>query len=58
MEYSACSLSDGYHVNVARNEEELALKARLCRPDLILTSLGQDAIQAFPTAVQLRIELI
>ena len=47
-------LADGYHVNVARDEEESALKASLCRPDLILTSLGQNAIQAFPTAVRLR----
>ncbi len=47
-------LADGYHANSARNEEESVLKARLHRPDLILTSLGQDAIQAFSSAIRLR----
>jgi CheY-like chemotaxis protein len=37
--------TDGYRVSPARNEKEAVAKARLQAPDLILISLGIDAVQ-------------
>ena len=46
--------ASGYRVNTAKNEEEAALPARLYRPDLILTSLNLDAVQAIPVVRRIR----
>ena len=46
--------ADGYQVSTARDEEEAALKASLHRPDLILISLGLDAVQVLSTARRIR----
>lgn len=46
--------ASGYQVSTARDEEEAVVKARLHRPDLILISLGLDAVQVLPVARQIR----
>jgi CheY-like chemotaxis protein len=44
----------GYGVSTARDDEEAVLKAGLRRPDLILISLGLDAVQVLSTARRIR----
>ena len=46
--------ASGYRVSTARNDEEAVLKASLCRPDLILISLGFDAVQVLSAAKRIR----
>jgi len=46
--------ASGYQVSTARNEEEAIQKASLHHPDLILISLGLDAVQALPVARRIR----
>ena len=46
--------ASGYHVSTARDEEEAIQKASLHHPDLILISLGLDAVQALPVARRIR----
>jgi CheY-like chemotaxis protein len=46
--------ASGYHVSTARDEEEAIQKANLHHPDLILISLGLDAVQALPVARRIR----
>ncbi len=46
--------ASGYRVSTARNDEEAVLKASLCRPDLILISLGLDAVQVLSAARRVR----
>jgi len=44
----------GYQVTTARDDEEAAQKASLRPPDLILISLGLDAVQVLPAARRIR----
>ncbi len=44
----------GYQVSTARDEEQAVLKASLHRPDLILISLGLDAVQVLSAARRIR----
>jgi CheY-like chemotaxis protein len=44
----------GYHVTTARDDEEAVLQASLHRPDLILISLGLDAVQVLSIARRIR----
>ncbi len=46
--------ASGYQVSTARDEEEAIQKANLHPPDLILISLGLDAVQALPVARRIR----
>ena len=46
--------ASGYHVSTARDEEEAIQKANLHHPDLVLISLGLDAVQALPVARRVR----
>src|SRR6266852_4704182 len=46
--------ASGYRVSTARDDEEAVLKASLCRPDLILISLGLDAVQVLSAARRVR----
>jgi CheY-like chemotaxis protein len=44
----------GYQVTAARSEEEAFFRARLQPPDLILISLGLDAVHILPVATRIR----
>lgn len=44
----------GYQVTTARSEEEAVFRARLQRPDLVLISLGLDAVHIHPVATRIR----
>lgn len=46
--------ASGYQVRPARDDEEVVLKASLRRPDLILISLGPNAVQILSAAVRIR----
>ena len=46
--------ASGYQVSTARDEEEAIQKASLHHPDLILISLGLDAVQVLPVARRIR----
>ncbi len=46
--------ASGYQVGTARDEEEAVVATRIRSPDLILISLGLDAIQALPLAARIR----
>jgi len=46
--------ASGYQVATARDEEEAVIAARIQAPDLILVSLGLDAVQALPLAARIR----
>jgi DNA-binding response OmpR family regulator len=46
--------ASGYQVRTARDEEEATLKASLDRPDLILISLGLEAVRILPAAKRIR----
>jgi CheY-like chemotaxis protein len=46
--------ASGYEVSTARDEEEAIQKARLHHPDLILISLGLDAVRVLPVARRIR----
>ena len=46
--------ASGYRVGTARDEEEAVQKASLQPPDLILISLGLDAVQVFSVARRMR----
>jgi CheY-like chemotaxis protein len=46
--------ASGYQVSTARDEKEAIFRAGLCRPDLILISLGQDLVRLIATARRIR----
>ena len=46
--------ASGYQVSTARDEEEASQKASLHHPDLILISLGLDALRVLPVARRIR----
>ena len=46
--------TSGYQVSTARDEEDAIQKASLHPPDLILISLGLDAVQVLPAARRIR----
>lgn len=46
--------ASGYQVSTARDEEEAVQKAGVHAPDLILISLGLDAVQVLPVARRMR----
>jgi CheY-like chemotaxis protein len=46
--------ASGYQVSTAKDEEEAALRASLRPPDLILISLGSDAVQVLSKARHIR----
>lgn len=43
-----------YQVKTARDEQEAVLKASLYHPELILISLGLDAVEVLPFATRIR----
>jgi two-component system, OmpR family, KDP operon response regulator KdpE len=47
-------IARGYHVCTARDDEEAVLRAAFHRPDLILISLGLNAVQILSAAVRIR----
>lgn len=46
--------ASGYQVSTAKDDEEAIQKARLHHPDLILMSLGLDAVRVLPVARRIR----
>jgi CheY-like chemotaxis protein len=46
--------ASGYQVSMAKDEEEAIQTARLHHPDLILISLGLDAVRILPAARRIR----
>jgi CheY-like chemotaxis protein len=46
--------TSGYQVTTAKDEEEAIEKASLQHPDLILMSLGLDAVRSLPVARRIR----
>lgn len=46
--------ASGYQASTARDEEEAIQKARLHHPDLILISVGLDAVRVLPVARRIR----
>ncbi len=46
--------ASGYQVSTAKDEEEAIQKARLHHPDLILISMGLDAVRVLPIARRIR----
>jgi CheY-like chemotaxis protein len=46
--------ASGYRVSTAKDEGEAVVAARIHPPDLILISLGLDALQALPFARRIR----
>ena len=46
--------TSGYQVSTARDEEEAIQKTSLHHPDLILLSLGLDAVRVLPVARRIR----
>ena len=46
--------ASGYRVSTAKDEEEAMVAAKILSPDLILISLGLDALQALPFARRIR----